>query len=610
MPPLSLLLWIGARAAAAPPPPPPAPAVVQRLGGSIRKADPAALNYPSGLALDPARDRAYVMDLLNNQVQIYTLAGEPIGRFRCRQGLGLAVDPATGELWAAMWTTHEVHKYAPDGTLRLRLGTGEPAEAPGAFNGPHDVAVDPRTGELYVLDTHNRRVQVFSREGAFIRSFSGPFIQPFGISLHPGGDFLVVSSTADRALVKMSLQGEVLAHWKRKGSGPGEFRWPRQVHVEPDGTILVADTDNERLQRLSPDGAFLAFLKGPDDRAMGTFHPRAVEADPVSGVVWAAAAYSSRVDRLTRTGALLGHVGRRDRGGPAFNTARGVAVDPDTGQVYAADWMDHRVRSFDAAGAFVGAWDLWIPTQTDATGAPLPPGFAADPVTGMWISKEDQGFPAPVVARPGGYCTVRGSMHYPDDPRPQADQVLRCFDRGGAFLAAWEVPGLPPQVGVQGLAWDAPTGDFFVADTLGGRVLRMGTDGALRWSARLDAPGALAWDGTTLSVAQPSSGRIFRFHGADGAPAPAVPGRFRFEEWSGLAWDPRGVLWVPDDGAVVAVRPADGVVLRRVGERGIGGTLRYGFIGGLAVRGERLYVSDAGGHEIEVLEVPLPLADL
>jgi DNA-binding beta-propeller fold protein YncE len=599
---LALTLAI-ARGAA--PPPAPAPTVLQRLGGSIRKADPAALNYPSGLALDPARDRAYVMDLLNNQVQIYTLAGTPIGRFPCRQGLGLAVDPATGELWAAMWNSHAVHKYGPDGTLRLTLGTGKPSDAPGAFRGPHDVAVDPRSGEVYVLDTHNARVQVFSREGALIRAFPGPFVQPFGIALHPAGDFLVVASTADRAVVKMSLQGEVLAHWKRKGSGPGEFRWPRQVHVEPDGTILVADTDNERLQRLSPDGAFLGFLKGPDDRRSGTFHPRAVDADPKSGVVWAAAAYSSRVDRLDSSGRLLGHVGRRDRGGPAFNTARGVAVDPDSGQVYAADWMDHRVRSFAADGSFLGAWDLWIPTQTDATGAPLPPGFADDPVTGMWVSKEDQGFPAPVVARPGGYCTVRGSMHYPDDPRPQADQVLRCFDSAGRFLEAWEVPGLPPQVGVQGLAWDAPSGDFFVADTLGGRVLRMGADGALRWAATLDGAAALAWDGATLYVAQPSSGTIFRLDSGGGA-LPAVPGTFRFEEWTGLAWHPRGVLWVPDDGAVVAVRPTDGAVRHRLGARGVGGTLKYGFVGGLAVRGERLYVSDAGGHEVEVLAVPLP----
>jgi len=54
-----------------------------------------------------------------------------------------------------------------------------------------------------------------------------------------------------------------------KGSGPGQFNRPRDLAVTPDGTLYVADTDNHRIQHLSPNGQVLHTWGGFADLAKG-----------------------------------------------------------------------------------------------------------------------------------------------------------------------------------------------------------------------------------------------------------------------------------------------------------------------------------------------------
>jgi DNA-binding beta-propeller fold protein YncE len=58
-----------------------------------------------------------------------------------------------------------VHKFAADG--RLLFSWGEPGDRPGQFHVPHGIAVD-RTGQVFVADRENSRVQIFTPDGAFV----------------------------------------------------------------------------------------------------------------------------------------------------------------------------------------------------------------------------------------------------------------------------------------------------------------------------------------------------------------------------------------------------------------------------------------------------------
>jgi DNA-binding beta-propeller fold protein YncE len=93
---------------------------------------------------------------------------------------------------------------------------------------------------VYVSDTGNFRVQVFTPEGTFVRSI---------------GEF---------------------------GSGPGQFTWPFDLAVDGEGNLYVADDKEETLAKLSPDGDQLwrrGGLRESDPRLQGHSHISSFDAE-------------------------------------------------------------------------------------------------------------------------------------------------------------------------------------------------------------------------------------------------------------------------------------------------------------------------------------------
>src|SRR5262245_1852649 len=83
---------------------------------------------------------------------------------------------------------------AQPSTYLMQVGTL--GSAPGQFNEPYGVALDA-TGNVYVVDTQNHRVQEFTSTGGFIRLWGsqgngdGQFQYPLGIAVAPNGNVYV-----------------------------------------------------------------------------------------------------------------------------------------------------------------------------------------------------------------------------------------------------------------------------------------------------------------------------------------------------------------------------------------------------------------------------------
>ena len=86
--------------------------------------------------------------------------GQPFNR--CTH---VAIDPRTGDLYVSDgYGNAKVHKYSPDG--KLLFSWGEPGTDPGQFNIVHNIATDGN-GYVYVADRENHRVQVFDSQGRY-----------------------------------------------------------------------------------------------------------------------------------------------------------------------------------------------------------------------------------------------------------------------------------------------------------------------------------------------------------------------------------------------------------------------------------------------------------
>ncbi len=214
---------------------------------------------------------------------------------------GLRID-SDGNIWATDVGAHTALKLSPQGQVLLTLGTkgqrGEWNEASHLLNEPNDIAIgrngdifiaqghtpgangDPRVlkfdktgkfikswggkgkepgkfdvahglafdakGQLWVTDRENQRIQIFDTDGKFIRElkYSG---LPCSLDIGPQNIFMVNGFAGQ--LLKLDLDGKVLAATGKPGKGLGEFGEAHVIAVSPKGEVFIADSVNASVQK-------------------------------------------------------------------------------------------------------------------------------------------------------------------------------------------------------------------------------------------------------------------------------------------------------------------------------------------------------------------------
>lgn len=258
------------------------------------------LNQPRDISV--GRDgRTAVVDTLNGRIVVFDPSGRVQlvfggngagdGQFASPTGVG---QDAKGNFYVADTWNHRIQEFDPSGKFLLKwggFGTGD-----GQFYGPRDVEVSPG-GEVFVSDTGNRRIQVFNEAGEFIRALGrkgnleGEFVEQVGLAFDEGGNLYVADTGNQRVQVfdpsgkflrlfsvvgweeyftepYLSVQhdrigmtdshnnriefytkeGKFVESWGTKGSGEGQFLNPIGIAFAKDGSVLVADTFNNRIQ--------------------------------------------------------------------------------------------------------------------------------------------------------------------------------------------------------------------------------------------------------------------------------------------------------------------------------------------------------------------------
>jgi DNA-binding beta-propeller fold protein YncE len=143
--------------------------------------------------------------------------------------------------------------FAPRGA-RVVTAWGVPGLAPGEFNRAEGVAVDARDN-IYVADSCNHRIQVFSPEGKFLRTHGragtgvGEFSYPYDIAVDEQGRQFICEFGNSRLQV-FDREDRPLETIGRAGGEPGEFANPWSVALDSKGNLYVADANNHRVQKL------------------------------------------------------------------------------------------------------------------------------------------------------------------------------------------------------------------------------------------------------------------------------------------------------------------------------------------------------------------------
>jgi tripartite motif-containing protein 71 len=239
--------------------------------------------------------------------------------------------------------------------------------APGQFRQPTGLAFDDRTGELYISDGNGHRIQVFTLDGQFIRSFgtfgdtAGTMNGPSGISFDDHGDLWVAEADANRIDV-FTKAGQFVRSIGGPGKGPLQFNKPLSVYFSSRlKRVYVTDTYNHRVQILTPDGKFVRSF-GTDGAGPGQFidsidltlddHNNVYLADPAT----------DRVLKFNQDGEFIKEWGSFGSALGQFYKPKGTAILGD--KLVVIDFGNHRGQLFTLEGTPLGVFGEGIVSPT------------------------------------------------------------------------------------------------------------------------------------------------------------------------------------------------------------------------------------------------------
>jgi sugar lactone lactonase YvrE len=290
---------------------------------------------------------------------VESYGGPTSGLFALPQSL--ATDPQ-GNLFVSSPFGRGFNKLDPSGN-QIFLHS-EPGNGDGQFvNGPNGTATDS-AGNAYFTDqcTANSccveevdcdtvdRVEVFDENGHFLRDFgtpgsgNGQFEQPSGLATDAAGNVYVADTNNDR-IEKLTSSGSYLDQW----DGSGDLFEPNDVAVDGSGHVFVTDFDHVRV--FTSSGSPITSWDGTGSSEGPLDQPQGIAVDR-DGHVYVADKGNDRVQVFDSSGGFLSSFGSGPGGGAGQfgGGPAGVALDC-SGHIYVSDPGNNRVQVWSEPGA-------------------------------------------------------------------------------------------------------------------------------------------------------------------------------------------------------------------------------------------------------------------
>ena len=405
---------------------------------------------PAGVAQDAAGN-LLVADTQNHTIRkidptgkVTTLAGqegEPgsadgaDGAARFNLPMGLAVDPATGDLLVADSGNDTIRLVTPGGAVSTLVGSaGQPGSLDGvgtgaSLNRPTGITLGEKDGVtvLFVADTGNATIRMIEMDNQKVSTLTGVagmtgdqdgaagttgapgealFSAPAGLAWDDADQLLYVADAGNNSIRQVTRTGQV----STLASSSDGLAGPQGLALSADGqTLYVIDTGNNVLRAITLGSDAVSLLAGAAGDPGATDSPALFDRPQgltldAAGDLIVADTGNATLRKVTAAGGVSiisgqhGAQGSANGAGSAaeFRAPRGVALAAG-GVLYVADQGNHVIRKVEPDGAVsLLAGEAGVPGSSDSSGTGsggarfnLPAAVAVDSAGDVIVADRD-----------------------------------------------------------------------------------------------------------------------------------------------------------------------------------------------------------------------------
>jgi tripartite motif-containing protein 71 len=254
--------------------------------------------------------------------------GSGTGNGKFSYPIAIAMD-SSGNIYITDQNNRRVQKFDSNGNYQLQFGSGY-------FDTPQGIAISPTNGYIYVADNYYATIFKFDSNGAYIGQIGGFATRATGVAFDSSGN-LYVTSWYDKAVYKFDSSDHFLTSW-------GGFSSPIGVTVDHNNNVYVADVGSNNIKKFSTSGTLIATI-GTAGSGDGQFsYPMYIGVDS-SNNIYVPEQDGQRVQKFDSSGNFLTKWGSMGTGDGEFMFPYGVLAHSN-GKIYVCDLYNNRVQIF------------------------------------------------------------------------------------------------------------------------------------------------------------------------------------------------------------------------------------------------------------------------
>ena len=200
--------------------------------------------------------RITILNKEGKKVKSFGTKGTKEGQFTYPRGVAISHD---GHILVT--DEHRLQKLTCEGECAKSVGSSKAGDGPLQLHYPTRIAVHPTTGQIFIADSNNHRIQVLNKDLTYSHSFgkrgSSPeqFHCPCDVTFDNEG-YLYVADFNNHCIKKFTSIGQYISTFSSYGSNPGQINVPTSIIID-NNLLYVSDYGNDRISIFHTNGCFI-----------------------------------------------------------------------------------------------------------------------------------------------------------------------------------------------------------------------------------------------------------------------------------------------------------------------------------------------------------------